>query len=224
MKRTFLLMLLLAVFAFSSAQVMCVKVYEDLDRWKRLKQENVIAWATTLKDSAFYVFNQVDELEGEYVILLDSSRKVADLKDITMDFFSKKFTLTSHWKSDIKNRMELKETGTNSMYFHAVYAKASYLASGLAEHVIDIDVVFIVKFKEDKIKMTIAIPSYQYYSGTKSDVRKIGVYPPFQSYGTSRKERRDDTFFCKAYIKACECILDYTKSYCEYLNKNLGEW
>ena len=65
MKRTFLLMLLLAVFALSSAQVMCVKVYEDLDRWKRLKQENVIAWATTLKDSAFYGFNQVDELEGE---------------------------------------------------------------------------------------------------------------------------------------------------------------
>lgn len=227
---------MLAVDCYSQAK--CEQIDAEAAKWDRLNQinsgkENMsgkekrdleIKYAHVLKDSLSYRFNDAGELEGEYIILLDQSHKIEDLKDATMDYFSKKFTLTSHYKKDIDKRSELKETGTNSLYLHTVYPSASVLTSGLATHVIDIDVVFIVKFKEDRIKITTSIPSYQYNSGIKSDIRSIKNYPPYTSYGDSQKDKRDDAFFCRGYAKACECLFQYTKAYCEYLNKNLTDW
>lgn len=243
--KAFLLSIFMFWFLLSYSQVQCEKMTFDSNKWEQLENSHLlkwekamnelprrekrrmakdIEWAKIIKDSFVYSYNDADELEGEYVFLLDSPQKIENLKDATLDFFSKHFTVSSHYKKDVDKRSYLKESGTNSIYLHTVYKQASFMASGLATHAIDIDVVFIVKFKEDKIKITISIPNYQYYSGIKNDIRKIKSYPPYTTYGTSKKEIRDDSFFCKAYIKANECILRYTKLYYEYLNKSLKDW
>lgn len=224
----------------------CIDLMQVLSKWDSIHKscENIKqkeynhVWAQKVKEN--FNFTNNSKIEASFILTSENQHDVNSLMDASLDFLCDKFKVVDHNKGSEQNRANLKDNETKSIYFQGVIDKTASWSGG-AEHYIHTDIIFKIKFKENKIKVVVTIPNYNYRYFNTTAAILVGVgnyqdktlaikdYPPFfyencpGNPGSNRNLRYID-FFCTAYINSCSYILNYTEQYLKYLNATDLDW
>lgn len=252
MKCVFLSIICALMFIITNAQqnesmtFTCIDLTQTLSKWDSIHKscENIKekefnnVWAKKVKDN--FNFINGSKIEISFILSSEKTHDINSLMDASLDFLCDKFKVVDHNKGSERNRTTLKDNETKSIYFQGVIEKTATWSSA-AEHYIHTDIIFKIKFKENKIKVIVTIPNYnyKYFNTTAAFLVGAGNYqdknlsiiklPPFEyencpgSPGTNRNLKYAN-FFCSAYINSCSYILNYIDQYLKYLNSIDLDW
>lgn len=202
----------------------CESLKKDVDKWNSLSAASCEAWAMLAKDSSCYRFNSDGWLEYEYIIKADQSYDVDEMANATLDYLSKQFNIVSANKADMGNRDNLYNKNTKTVYFKGVVNKMSNLQLMMSAYWVSVDVVFNVRFKEDRIKFTVGIPYYKHFNGAFLTNTLVEKAYPFVAPGVSLSEKRNDNVISAAYLMSIRNLMHYAVRYCDYMSENMKEW
>ena len=102
--------------------------------------------------------------------------------------------------------------------------KISNLQLVMSVYWISVDVVFNIRFKEDRIKFTVGIPYYKHFNGAFLSNTLIGDVYPFAPTGVSLSEKRNDNVVSAAFLMSIRNLMHYAVRYCNYMSENMTEW
>lgn len=202
----------------------CEALKADVDKWNTLYAATCEEWAMIAKDSSCARFNSDGWLEYDYIIKADKSYDVDEMANVTLDYLSKQFNIVSANKSDMGNRDNLYNKDSKTIYFKGVVNKISNLQLVMSVYWISVDVVFNIRFKEDRIKFTVGIPYYKHFNGAFLSNTLIGDVYPFAPTGVSLSEKRNDNVVSAAFLMSIRNLMHYAVRYCNYMSENMTEW
>ncbi len=196
----------------------CGEIFQDITNynivWKRNKQDN-IKWATTLR--AVFPLDKDNLLHFTYIIRTDSTLDMEVVKKVCTSWYGIAFTSQN---SAIKEQTEnyILGSGQFNMIGQTTIPAVFYYKIIKVHAPIDV----IIRFKENRIKFEIIGRHYQYISGDSSgrshnDLLVPGTVFPFVEEG----KPSDKEVFSQSYINFCNNSLSLSRSFLDYLNKNI---
>lgn len=196
----------------------CGEVFQDITKyntvWKGNKQDN-IKWATTLR--TVFPLDKDNLLHFTYIIRTDSTLEMEVVRKVCTDWYGIGF---SSQNSAIKEQTEnyILGSGQFNMIGQTTIPAVFYYKIIKVHAQIDV----IMRFKENRIKFEIIGRHYQYISGDSSgsshnDLLVPGTVFPF----AEEKKLSNKEVFSQSYINFCNNSLSLSRSFLDYLNKNI---
>ena len=217
MKKTFVLLFVICAWVSTYAvEFTSEKLTETLNEWNTFSKNysNEIAWAKAVADSGLYSVNDKGDIEYTFIIKASDSLELNKLKEVTIDY------IQYYFKIDNNARANLVQGSTeNSVFFQGYLSKYAYLQTGLgAVYYYTSDIIFDIKFKEDRIKFTVRVPDLVYHIGSYKSSKKLQILDPFMHYKNYNRNERDVE--AKAMINIVSKAISYASWYMVYLNEN----
>lgn len=189
-------------------------------------------WSNKVKDNFNFLYDS--KIDISFVFTSNDSYDINSLMDVSLDFLCDKFNIVDNTKGSELNRTNLKDAEAKSIYFNGIFKNISSWNAGASLRYIDTDIIIKMKFKENKIKITMTIPYYKYYClnvlvGNTHENRKIIDYPPFSykycnNKPKSNRYKKYVAFYSIAYINSCINCMNITKQFLQYLNTRDIDW
>ena len=195
----------------------CSEIFQDITKynvvWKKCKQDN-IKWATTLR--GVFPVDKDNLLHFTYVVRTDSVVDMEQVKKVCADWYGIAFNSTSAIKEQSENY--ILGTGQFNMIGQTTIPAVVYYKIIKVHAQIDI----IMRFKENRLKFEIIGRHYQYISGDSSgrshnDLIVPGNVFPFEEVNNNH----DRAVYAQSYINFCNNSLALSRSFIDYLNKNI---
>jgi hypothetical protein len=196
----------------------CSEIFQDITKyntvWKINKQDN-IKWATNLK--GVFPLDKDNLLHFTYIVRTDSIIDMEVVKNVCTSWYGIGF---SSQNSAIKEQTEnyILGSGQFSMIGQTTIPAVFYYKIIKVHAQIDV----IMRFKENRIKFEIIGRHYQYISGDSSgrshnDLLVPGTVFPF----AAEEKQANKEVFSQSYINFCNNSLSLSRSFLDYLNKNI---
>ncbi|MBR6117911.1 MAG: hypothetical protein IKQ11_03525 [Paludibacteraceae bacterium] len=217
MKKTFVL--LFAVCAWVSAYAVeftSEKLTETLNEWNAFSKNypNEIAWAKAVADSGKYSVNDKGDVEYTFIIRASDTLDLNKLKEVTIDYIQYYFKIGNDARANL-----IQGSTENSVFFQGYLSKYAYLNAGIGlVFYYSSDIIFDIKFKEDRIKFTVRVPDFVYHVGSQRFSLKLQRLDPFMHYKHYKHNERDVD--AKAMINLLAKTISYANWYMIYLNHN----
>jgi len=196
----------------------CSEILQDITKyntvWESNRKDNV-KWATILRD--VFPLDKDNLLHFTYIIRTDSIFDMEVVKKICTDWYGIGFTSQ---KSAIKEQAEnyILGSGQFNMIGQTTIPAVFYYKIIKVHAQIDV----IMRFKENRIKFEIIGRHYQYISGdsngrSQNDLLVPGTVFPF----VEEEKQSSKEVFSQSYINFCNNSLSLSRSFLDYLNKNI---
>lgn len=196
----------------------CNEVFVDITNyntiWKRNKQDN-IKWATTLR--SIFPADKDNLLHFTYIIRTDSTLDMELVKNVCAKWYGIAF---SSQNSAIKEQTEnyILGAGQYNMIGQTTIPAVFYYKIIKVHAQIDV----IMHFKENRIKFEIIGHHYQYISGDSSGRSHNDLLVPGTVFPFAEEEKLSNKeVFSQSYINFCNNSLSLSRSFLDYLNKNI---
>ena len=227
MKKLFFTLVLsfLAIFSYGQMSVecdttffKCDDIFQDIKKynavWRNYKQDNV-KWATTLK--GVFPVDKDNLLHFTYIIRTDSAVNMEQVKKVCSDWYGIGFASQDN---AIKEKTEnyILGSGQYNMIGQTTIPAVFYYKIIKVHAQVDV----IIRFKENRIKFEIIGRHYKYISGDSSgfshnDLIVPGTVFPF----VAEKKLSNKDVYSQAYINFCNNSLSLSRTFLDYLNKNI---
>lgn len=196
-------------------QFSCDKIVSTFEHWNMFYQRHgakIDTWARAIADSTEFRLNKEGQLEYDYVINSSDTLDFLSLKDVTINFICEYFNINNTLRSEL-----VQGSTDRSVFFKGRFSKLAYVDIFLSRYYYDANVTFNVKFKEDRVRFTITIPSFEFYIDGKyvCNHTLYGLYP-FNTDGSKNLREMEE----RTIINAISKSLSYPKFYLEYLNSH----
>jgi len=212
----FILLLILFSIKVSAVEFTCSNIVLDLNRWNSIYNQfksNDNNWLKAILDSTAYKLNTDGEAEYEYVIMCTDTLNIERIQLVTLEFVQKYFDIGNATRSDL-----VQGTSNNSMYFKGKLSHISEIPLLVDKIIYYADIFFTVKFKANRLKITLNVPSVYYYNRGRKFDTKIYALDPFQHYQSYSRDMREAD--ANAFINVNSRILTYSSRYLRFLNEN----
>lgn len=196
----------------------CGKIFAEIKGYNRIykhQHTDNINWATTLKN--VFPVDKDNILHFTYILQADSTVDMEVVKKVCSDWYGIAFTSQNN---AIKEKAEnyILGTGQFNMIGQTTIPAVFYYKIIKVHAQIDV----IMHFKENRIKFEIIGRHYQYISGDSSgkshnDLIIPGTVWPFVDEG----KPSDKEVYSQSYINFCNNSLSLSRSFLDYLNKNI---
>ena len=196
----------------------CSKIFKEIKAYnqvyKRFKDNN-IDWATALK----FVFptDKDSLLRFTYIVQTDSAVDMNLVKKVCTDWYdiafsSKQVAIIEQSDNYILGKGLFYTIGQNTIpaivYYKIIRVNAQ----------IDI----IMRFKENRLKFEIVGRHYQYITGDSSGRSNNDLIVPGYVFPFVEMAKHSDTeVYAQSYINFCNNSLSLSRSFLDYLNKNI---
>lgn len=149
-------------------QFTSLPIIQDGEKWERIHNEfgqNMSKYAQAFLDSNICRLNLEGGLEYEYIIYSSDTLDLVKIKELTIDFIGKNFNLSNNDRATL-----IQGCTERSVYFKGHYGNlAFYRKTFGGNRYYDADVIFIFKFKENRIKINITVPYLVYHVGNSQE-------------------------------------------------------
>lgn len=217
MRKTFVLLFAICAWVSTYAvEFTSEKLTETLNEWNAFSKNypNEIAWAKAVADSGLYNVNDKGDVEYTFIIKASDTLDFAKLKEVTIDYIQYYFKIGNDARANL-----VQGSTEKSVFFQGYLSKYAYLQTGLgAVYYYTSDIIFDIKFKEDRIKFTVRVPDFVYHVGANRFSQKLQRLDPFMHYKHYNRNERDVE--AKAMINLLSKTISYASWYMVYLNEN----
>lgn len=198
-----------------SVEFTCDKLMNTLQEWNELKNAHSsdVNWARAIADSGKYSINAIGEVEYEYIIKASDTLDISKIKEVTIDYIQHYFNIGNDARANL-----VQGSTERSLFFKGFLSKYAYRQVFLSLEYYTSDIYFDFKFKEDRIKIIVRVPSFVNHIGDRAFSYKLLQLDPFQHYPDLNKDERD--YQAKAMINILAKCINYSKWYLDFLNAN----
>ena len=196
----------------------CSEVFQDITKyntvWKKHKQDH-LKWATTLR--GVFPLDKDNLLHFTYIIRCDSAFDMNVVKKVCAEWYGIGF---SSQNSAVKEQTEnyILGSGQFNMIGQTTIPVVFYHKIIWVHAQIDV----IMRFKENRIKFEIIGRHYQYISGDSAGHSHNDLFVPGTVFPFAEEEKlANKEVFSQSYINFCNNSLSLSRSFLDYLNKNI---
>lgn len=218
LKKFFLIIMVLCLHHSNSLaqQFTCEKLNQDIAAWNSIvNKKSETKWANDIKDHGFYQQNADGSFEYVYIMNCTDSVDIATLRNISFNFIGYYFNMNNASRADMEAN-----SPENGLIYQGKLPKVGEYNSILEYNKINTNVKFDIRFKENRIRFSARIESYQVIKIVDNTI--VQNYQQYVKTTYPLNQNSDHKkSFANAFINTNSKLMNFAGKYIDYLNRNI---
>ncbi len=218
MKKLIFLLLFVACTVAKAQTFSCPELKKDIAAWNKLeKSSNYQEWAQDIYDNKLYKQGSTGGIEYTYVITSNANISMQSLRELTLDYLSVYFKITSQMRAGISSR-----NAPDQILFTGSINKLATFYSLFEENYVDAKINFDIRFRENRIRFNVRIDDYHVRQTSDGKILQDKVVHVRNTFPLYRKSDHKDSY-SRAFINANSKCMNYADYFVKFLNKNANK-
>lgn len=217
MKKLYLLAIILLMWSslLSAQQYSCEKLYQDIDAWNSIKDNNNTKWANAIKDKGLYKQNTDGSFEYVYILNSVDSIDIKTLRNISFNYIGYYFNIDNATRANMEEN-----SPSDGVLFKGKLIGVGEFTGFLDYNKINCDIIFDIRFKPNRIRFSIRIEDYQVIKIEDGSI--VENYKEYVKNCYPLNQNSNHTkSYAMAFINSNSNCINYAKKFVDYINRNI---